>query len=269
MRSNSNSFARRAVLSAALLLACATGAAQDSPDTAAEAGSSAVAPEAVAAVERMQTYIHGLKAYAVHAETTEDEVLPFGYKLQGNQSVDLLVQLPSQLRVDISGDDRDQTYLLDGATFTMHAKRLGVYTQAPVTATLDQAVGKLLSDGVEMPLIDVIYQGTKGTLLEGARAGRVVGESRIDGVLCDHLAFRQATIDWQIWIAQGDQPLPKKLLITTRYEVGDPQFEAELTWDIAPKIGGDSFAFKAPSDARKIPWEKGAHSTADATGGQP
>lgn len=269
MESNTSSFVRRSVLSAALLLACGVSAAQDSPAVPAEAGSSAVEADAVAAVERMQTYIHGLKSYSVHAETTEDEVLPFGYKLQGNENIDLLVQLPSQLRVEISGDERDQTYLLDGTTFTMHAERLGVYTQAPVTATLDKAIGKLLGDGVEMPLIDVIYQGTKGTLLEGARAGRVVGESRIDGVLCDHLAFRQATIDWQIWIAQGEQPLPKKLLITTRYEVGDPQFEAELTWNLAPKLDADSFAFKAPADARKIPWEKGADSTAVATGGQP
>lgn len=269
MISEMYSWPRTCVLAASLLLALGARAADESAALATEPDSEAVEPAAAAAVERMQSYINGLKAYAVRAKTTKDERLSFSYKLQRNENIDLLVQLPNQLRVEISGDERDQTYLLDGATFTMHAERLGVYTQVPVTATLDKAIGGLLDDGVELPLIDVIYQGSKGTLLEGARAGRLVGTSRIDGVLCDHLAFRQATIDWQIWIAQGQQPLPKKLLITTRHEVADPQFEAELTWDVAPKIHGNSFAFEAPAEARKIPFEKDIDSTTDDAGDQP
>jgi hypothetical protein len=45
-------------------------------------------------------------------------------------------------------------------------------------------------------------------------------------VLCDHLAFRQLDTDWQLWVEKGSRPLPRKIVITTRYEVGDPQFSA-------------------------------------------
>jgi hypothetical protein len=233
-------------------LACGTGLAQDAPTSAAAPANGAVEAAAVAAVERMQSYIGALEKYAVNARTTEDEILSFGYKLQNNETVDLLVAEPGSLRVGVAGDDRDQLFLFHDGTFTMFAQRINVYTQFPIKATLAETVGKLLDDGVEMPLIDFIYQGSHGSLLDGIRAGRVVGASRIDGVLCDHLAFRQSTIDWQLWIAQGDQPLPRKMLITTRYEFGEPQFEAILTWDVAPKLSSTSFAFTPPAEARKI-----------------
>lgn len=258
-----------ALLATALLLACSPGMAQESPPAAAPTGGGGAEAAAIAAVERMQAYIGGLKAYSINARTTEDEILSFGYKLQNNETVDLLVSEPDSLRVEVAGDDRDQLYLFHEGNFTMLARRLNVYTQFPVKATLGEAVGKLLDDGVEMPLIDFIYQGSHGSLLDGVRAGRVVGTSRIDGVLCDHLAFRQATIDWQLWIAQGEQPLPRKMLITTRYEFGEPQFEAILTWDVAPKIGADSFAFTAPKDARQIEFTAGAFATAVTGEDQP
>jgi hypothetical protein len=262
MNAKSRLIASRSVLAASLLLACTPGLAQDATTAAAAPANGAVEAAAIAAVQRMQSYIGALENYSVNARTTEDEILSFGYKLQNNESVDLLVAEPDSLRVDVAGDDRDQLYLFHDGQFTMLAKRLNVYTQFPVKASLEEAVGKLLDDGVEMPLIDFIYQGSHGSLLDGIRAGRVVGTSRIDGVLCDHLAFRQSTIDWQLWVAQGEQPLPKKMLITTRYEFGEPQFEAILTWDVAPKVSAASFAFAPPTNARQI--EFTADSFADA-----
>jgi hypothetical protein len=34
-----------------------------------------------------------------------------------------------------------------------------------------------------------------------------LGSGVIDGVECDHLAFRTEQADWQIWIAQGSRPI--------------------------------------------------------------
>ena len=35
-----------------------------------------------------------------------------------------------------------------------------------------------------------------------------LGSGVIGGVECDHLAFRAKDTDWQIWIAQGEEPIP-------------------------------------------------------------
>ena len=42
-----------------------------------------------------------------------------------------------------------------------------------------------------------------------------VGPSVVGGVTCEQYAFRQADIDWQIWIQLGDYPLPRRLVATT------------------------------------------------------
>ena len=78
-------------------------------------------------------------------------------------------------------------------------------TKAP--GTLGELIPVLLDMGAEMPLIDVLYQGTVGTLTEGVRGGILVGQSEINGKTCDHLAFRQASIDWQLWVEQGPRAI--------------------------------------------------------------
>lgn len=62
---------------------------------------------------------------------------------------------------------------------------------------------------------------------------------------CDHLAFRQAAIDWQLWV-EKERALPRKVLITTRYEVGEPQWQATLDWNLAPTIDASTFVFQPP-----------------------
>jgi hypothetical protein len=38
-----------------------------------------------------------------------------------------------------------------------------------------------------------------------------LGTSRIDGVECDHLAIRQADVDWQVSIETDPTPVPRRL----------------------------------------------------------
>ena len=109
-----------------------------------------------------------------------------------------------------------------------------------------------------MPMVDVLYQTGTGTLTEAVRGGVLVGDSEIDGSDCDHLAFRQATIDWQLWVEKGDKALPRKIVITTRYEVGDPQYQSTLRWNLNPKIDASTFTFTPPKDAKEIPFSNPA-----------
>jgi hypothetical protein len=72
-------------------------------------------------------------------------------------------------------------------------------------------------------------------------------------VKCHHLAFRQKTIDWQIWIQDGDKPLPRKMVITYKRDAGGPQFTARLSrWNVKPKLSKDTFEFEPPADAKKV-----------------
>ena len=213
----------------------------------------AITQEARAVLDRMTAFLQGLDEFAIDAQISRDEVLPFGYKLQNNEWSRMIVRRPNRMRVDVDGDIKHRSYYYDGSRLTMLAPDEGVYAQTEAPDSIGALVNGLLNAGVELPLIDVLRQGFEGKLLDGVRYGLKVGESRIDGVVTDHLAFRQPSIDWQLWVARNGQP--KKILITTRYEVGDPQYQAVLDWNLRPKISASTFTFSAPRDAREIPFD--------------
>ena len=81
-----------------------------------------------------------------------------------------------------------------------------------------------------------------------------VETATIDGLPCDHIAARTSQgVDFQVWIAQGDEPLPRRIVITYTDENGQPQFWADLTgWNLSPEISESSFQFTPPEGAEKV-----------------
>jgi hypothetical protein len=62
-------------------------------------------------------------------------------------------------------------------------------------------------------------------------------------VKTNHYAFREGLIDWQIWIQQGDQPLPRQVVIVDRRDKTDPSYIAQLAWTLNPPLTDADFAF--------------------------
>ena len=95
-----------------------------------------------------------------------------------------------------------------------------------------------------------------------------VETSTITDVPCDHLAVRtNRGVDFQVWVAQGSQPLPWRIVITYKEEKGQPQFWADLSdWNLAPEVSDALFTFTPPSGADRIEFlaELG-HASATAT----
>jgi hypothetical protein len=81
-----------------------------------------------------------------------------------------------------------------------------------------------------------------------------VEKTTIMDVPCDHLAVRTGQgVDFQVWVAQGEQPLPRRIVITYISETGQPQFWADLSdWNLAPEISDALFAFTPPNGADRI-----------------
>jgi len=214
-------------------------------------GEGVVTADARAVLDRMQKYLSGLKTFSITAHSTRDEALPFGYKLQNNEVATMVVQRPNRMRVDVDGDIKHRSYYYDGSKLVVFAPDENVFLRSDAPPTIGEMTNGLLNAGVEMPLIDVLRQAVDKSLLKTVRMGVRVGDSMIDGVNTDHLAFRQPDVDWQLWVAKNGEL--KKLLITTRYEYGDPQYQAVLDWDTTPNISASTFTFTPPKDAREVP----------------
>jgi hypothetical protein len=255
----------RPVLAAAIALLLATTASAQEPATPPPAAAAApetapgaitavprgVSPEAKAVLDRMSTYMRGLSEFSIESRTSRDEVTPAGFKLQRNEQQTLLVQRPNRLRSTTAGDLGDRTFVYDGSKMVLYSREANAYATVPAPDTIGKLVEGVLAAGIDLPLIDVLYQAFDRTLTDHVTHGVLVGDGVVDGVNCDHLAFRQPNADWQLWVAKGGQPLPRKIVITTR-EASDPQFESTLSWNLHPAVNAGAFVFVPPAGAESI-----------------
>ena len=248
---------RSTILAATLLALAGGGEAQQAPPPATAPHEAptplAVAPEAINALTKMGGFLRTLKTFAVRADTTIDEVLDTGQKVQLDSTVDLRVRRPDRLRADVSSARMQRQFFYDGKRLTLYGARVKYYATVPTPPTIQETVRVAEQKyGLVFPLADLFHWGTDEARSGDITGAIVVGPSRIGGVECDQYAFREEAVDWQIWIEKGKTPLPRKLVITTRQEEGQPQYVAVLRWDLAPKLDDQTFMFVPPKDARRI-----------------
>jgi hypothetical protein len=200
----------------------------------------------------MSDYLRTLKAFQVRSETSRDEVLDSGQNVEFASTVDMIVDRPNRLRAEVIGDKQHRMYFDDGKTFSVWARRVNYYATIPAPPTL-RALADKLSDqyDLELPIADLFYWGDRKST--GDIVGAIdVGASQVDGVTCEHYVFRQEGADWQVWIQQGDYPLPRKLVITTTTDPARPKYSSVMTWNLAPSFNDAAFAFVPPKDAKRI-----------------
>ena len=218
------------------------------------AQSDVVQPEAIELLRRATDYVAGLKQFRVDTDATLEFVLADGQKLQFGQRVSATVQRPNKMRADRVGDLVSQVIYYDGKSLSMNLPGDGYYATAEAPPTLegmlDFARDKL---GLVAPAGDLVYKNAFERLTDGLTSAFVVGTAAVGGVPCDHLAFRNAEVDWQIWIQQGKTPLVRKFIVTSKRMPQSPQFVVVMSkWDTAPKLTDATFSFVPPKKAQKI-----------------
>jgi hypothetical protein len=80
-----------------------------------------------------------------------------------------------------------------------------------------------------------------------------VERTLIHGTPAHHLAGRTETVDYQVWIGEGAQPLPVRAVLTYKNAEGQPEFRAQFSdWNLSPEVRDAQFAFTPPEGAQKI-----------------
>jgi hypothetical protein len=117
------------VLAALLLAQPGPGLAQSPPASggAAPAGAPVVAAEAIDALARMGTFLRSHRAFTVRADTTTDQVLDTGQKIQFDSAVDLRARLPDRRRADVRSARMERQFFYDGRTLTLYGARVKYY----------------------------------------------------------------------------------------------------------------------------------------------
>lgn len=119
--------------------------------------------------------------------------------------------------------------------------------------TIDQLIDGIGARvGGALPGTDLLLSNAYDVLTSDVIEGHHIGQGVVDGVECEHLAFRGHDADWQIWIQTGAQPIPRKYVITSKTLAGAPQY---TDWKTDAITGAETFAFKPLEGATKASLE--------------
>lgn len=211
-------------------------------------------PEAEKLLRASTDFLASQRRFSAETHSTVETVTSWGQKLQFDNMVAVSVQRPDKFQARRVGDRSDQAFYYDGKSLTLHDPSQGYYASIAAPGTIEEMLDFARTKlDIEAPAGDLVYKNAYQILTDRVTSGFVVGKSVVEGVRCDHLAFRAPHVDWQIWIQDGTQPLPRKFVITTRDLANAPQFAVVITkWNLTPTFNDGLFTFKPPKDARKV-----------------
>lgn len=213
-----------------------------------------IEPGAMDALNKMGVYLRTLKSFQVVANITTDDVLDDGQTIQFSSKADLVAARPDRFRVEVTDDDGHRFFFYDGKNFTIYGQVVNYYATVPAPPTIAKLTDDLSDKyGIELPLSDLFQWGTDPDALRRIKGAIDVGPSSVNGITCEHYAFHEKDIDWQIWIELGEFPLPLKLAIRTLTDDAKPQYTETLTWNLAPSYSDDSFTFVPPPGVARVP----------------
>jgi len=213
-------------------------------------------PDANALLMRMADFLGKIEAFSVNIDAVYDVMQDSGQKIEFGEVRRVLVDRPDRLRVqsEMSNGEKLKMYF-DGKTFTMFSPKENVFTKLEKPGSADNVIKFIVQDlQTPIPLSMLFLASVKEELEKRVTEVDFVEQTTIAGKPVDHLAARTDYVDFQVWVAQGAQPLPLRIVITYDFANGQPQYSANLNdWNLAPKIEKSAFVFSPPAGAQAIP----------------
>ena len=237
-------------------LTAAAEAAGSQPQTAArtEEPGDQVDPHATQILRRACTVLADSNAFTFHAEINFDQVMPSEVKLQFAGASDFAVRRPNALAVDYESDLGAKRLWYNGKTLTIFDAPTMTYASTPVPPSIDGMLESVAQmHNITIPLADLAMSNPCEKISNKILFGSYVGVGDVGGVACDHLAFAQSNVDWQIWIQRSGKPLPRKVVINYRTTPGLPEYAAVISdWKFPATISNDRFTVHIPKKAVRI-----------------
>jgi hypothetical protein len=161
---------------------------------------------------------------------------------------------PNLLRFDIQGDIWNASIWYDGKKITLMDPRTTFYAQADGPATIDETVMFLVEKfQAPLPMAMLLISDIAKKATEGLKTGFEAGVVMVNGIKCHQLAFTEDDADWQLWIEDGPNPLPRRLSVTYKKIEGSPHVSISFSdWNLDAVIPANTFVFHMPDGATKV-----------------
>lgn len=204
----------------------------------------------------MAKHLAGLESFSVHVLAGYDALQADGQKIEFLDAREVTLKRPNQLRIEERTVDGDgQLVLFDGTELTIADRSAKVYAQAGQPGSIDDTLVYFVRDlQMPLPLAALFTTRFPAELESRLLVVDYVEHSNALGASAHQIAGRLANVDFQVWVTDGDRPLPLRIVLTYADE-GRPQYRADLSnWNLKPKTSAKTFVFEASPDATRIPF---------------
>ena len=193
------------------------------------------------------------KAFSFKAEVWEDSVVA-GHKVSTTKIVTTQVRRPDRVQMEVRSPKRNRGFWYNGKSVTLLDRKTNLYGAIAAPETIDQALDAANDQyGINFPLEDFLVNDPYASAMTAVNGGAYFGKVTILGTPCQHIGFSTDQVDFQLWIEDGDNPLPRKYVITYKQQEAQPQYTAILTeWNLKRSLPDKTFVFSAPKGAGKI-----------------
>ena len=214
----------------------------------------AVDPAATKILRQMTNYLGSLQQFSAHTQTTLEDMLDSGQRVAFDVSANVIVSRPNKIHAERTGHLIDQVFYYDGKTLTLYNPSDKVYATEPAPGTIEELLDYAREAlGLIVPISDLVYRNAFALLMQDVTFATVVGKAVIGGVKCDHVVFSRPGVDFQVWVADGGPPLPRKYVVT---DTGTPERMSITTIisdvNVAPTVAAGQFSFVPPPGAKPI-----------------
>jgi hypothetical protein len=214
-------------------------------------------PEAMVILMKMADYLAKAQLLGVTVVSGYDSIQEDGERIEFGEKRRIELQRPDRLRVDVERSDGDRGMLVfDGKALTAVKPENNVYAIVEKSGSTDDALVYLVKNlRIKMPLARMSLSTFPADLEKQVESIAYVETNNLFDVPTDHLAVHGTGVDFQLWITQGDAPLPRRVVITYKDAPGQPQFRAYFSdWTVGKAPAADRFTFTPPAGAERVPF---------------
>jgi hypothetical protein len=228
----------------------------DRSQALAQSQSPAVDPQAEELLQAMSNLLESSSALAFTVEETRNILTSRGLPLQLSHVIEVVAQRPDKLWLSMNGDVAERTFWDNGINVTLFDQVNNIFATLPAPGDLTETISTMINTyGVDLPMAQTVRSDLYGLLTEDLQQGYYVGLSTTgtNGRACHLILGISEDIDWQIWIEDGDVPLPCKSVITYKNKEGNPTITSNFThWNLDPVIPADLFTASVPVGTEQV-----------------
>ena len=159
-------------------------------------------------------YLRSAERFSVNVEATYEDVLTTGTRVEYSRQASVVLERPDHLRIDSESDKGRRSFFYDGKTVTVYHPDECVYAVFAAPPTIDAMIDAAEARGVSMPASDLLMNHPCQALGDHLHTGTYAGRHYLDGDWYHHLLLSTDAVDVQLWVAEGESPEIRKLVIT-------------------------------------------------------